>query len=81
MEGRARFNDILVYIVNVRKKRQQKEFEQRLMMEYLDEDKRSSRKRKRSDGEVDDESDGESNEIYDMYAIENGDVIGAIDEV
>ena len=55
VEGRARFNDILVYIVNVRKKRQQKEFEQRLLMEYLDEDKSSSRKRKRSDGEVDDE--------------------------
>ena len=81
VEGRARFNDILVYIVNVRKKRQQKEFERRLMMEYLDEDKSSSRKRKRSNGEVDDELDGESNEIYDMYAIENGDVIGAIDEV
>ena len=75
-EGRNRFNKILVYVVNVRKKQQQKSFEQRLMKEYMDEDNNmKSRKRRRNDD--DDTTNEGENEVYDMYAIENGDVDGA----
>ena len=74
-EGRDRFNQMLVYVVNVRKRQQQKSFEQRLMKEYMDEEKSTkSRKRKRND--EDDAFEEGQQEVYDMYTIENGDVEG-----